>query len=140
MIFSDTREWNLIPKSPFHKLTTERIYMIVTRIVQRVNEYIIQTGNPYNKVTISPEIFALVQTSYFMKSYWKQGTSSSQKDQCVGMLGGTIPVYVDVNLEAELFYIENHEETEYKPMAGRFVGIKELEGELFNGEVHSGDW
>ena len=140
MIFSDTREWTVKLETPFHKLTTERIYMIVTRIVQRVNEYIIETGNPYNKVTISPEIFALVQTSYFMKSYWKQGTASSQKDQCVGMLSGTIPVYVDVNLEAELFYIETHEESEYKPMAGRLVGIKELEGELFDGEVHSDNW
>jgi len=140
MIFSDTREWYMKPRSQFHKNTTEKIYMLVTRIVQRVNEYIIVTGNPYNKVTISPEIFALVQTSYFMKSYWKLGTVSSQKDKCVGMLGGTIPVYIDDNLEAELFYIENHEETEYKPMAGRFVGIKELVGELFNGEVHSSNW
>lgn len=140
MIFSDTREWTMKADENFNRLTPERVAMIITRIVQRVNEYIILTGNVYNKVTISPEIFALVQTSYFMKSYWRQGTASSQKDQCVGMLGGTIPVYVDVNLEAEIFYVETHEETEYKPMAGRFVGVKELEGELFNGEVHSGDW
>lgn len=140
MIFSDTREWTMKADETFNKLTPERVAMIITRIVQRVNEYIILTGNVYNKVTISPAIFAIVQSSYIMKSYWKQGTAPLQSDKCVGMLGGTIPVFVDVNLEAELFYVETHEETEYKPMAGRFVGIKELEGELFNGEVHSSDW
>jgi len=128
MIYSDTREWTMKPDETFNKLTPERIAMIITRIVQRVNEYIILTGNTYNKVTISPTIFALVQTSYIMKSYWKQGTSPSQSDKCVGMLGGTIPVYVDVNLDGELFYVETHEESENKPIAGRFVGIKELLG------------
>ena len=49
------------------------------------------------------------------------------------MLNGTIPVYLDINLEAELFYVETYTETEYKPIAGRLVGIKELEGELFDG-------
>lgn len=140
MIFSDTREWTMKADETFNKLTPERVAMIITRIVQRVNEYIILTGNVYNKVTISPAIFAIVQSSYIMKSYWKQGTAPLQSDKCVGMLGGTIPVFVDGNLEDELFYVETHVESEHKPIAGRFVGIKELLGELFNGEVHSDNW
>lgn len=140
MIFSDTREWTMKADETFNKLTPERVAMIITRIVQRVNEYIILTGNVYNKVTISPAIFAIVQSSYIMKSYWKQGTASSQKDQCVGMLGGTIPVFVDGNLEDELFYVETHVESEHKPIAGRFVGIKELLGELPDGKVYSSEW
>ena len=134
MIFSDMREWTLKPgETQFNNLFPEMSSRIITRIVQRVNEYIILTGNFSNKVTISPEIFSLVQSSYFVKSFWKQGTASSLQDKCVGMLNGTIPVYLDVNLEAELFYVETYEETEYKPIAGRLVGIKELEGELFDG-------
>ena len=132
MIFSDMREWTLKPGEP-QKFTPETSHRIITRIVQRVNEYIILTGNFSNKVTISPEIFALVQSSYFVNSFWKHGTASSLQDKCVGMLNGTIPVYLDINLEAELFYVETYTETEYKPIAGRLVGIKELEGELFDG-------
>ena len=134
MIFSETREWTLKPgDTQFNNLIPEMSARIITRIVQRVNEYIILTGNFSNKVTISTEIFALVQNSYFVKSFWKHGTASSLKDKCVGMLNGTIPVYLDVNLDAELFYVETYEETEHKPIAGRLVGIKELEGELFDG-------
>lgn len=140
MIFSDTREWTMKRDETFNRLTPERVSMIITRIIQRVNEYIILTGNVYNKVTISQTIFAIVQSSYIMKSYWKQGTAPSQSDKCVGMLNGTIPVYVNVNLEPELFYVETHEESENKPIAGRFVGIKELLGELSNGKIYSSEW
>lgn len=118
MIFSDTKEWTMKPsETPFQNLISERISTIITKIIQRVNEYIILTGNVYNKVTVSPEIYAIVQSSYFMKSYWKRGLAQKQHDNCVGMLGGTIPVYVDVNLEAELFYVETYEESEHKPIA-----------------------
>lgn len=140
MIFSDTKEWTIeSPKeTPFRDYTTERIWKITTMIIRRVNDYIQQTGNTRNKITISPEIYAVVQSTFLMNPILKHGTET-QSDY-VGYLNGTIPVYVDYNLDPELFYVETIEETDYKPMAGRFIGIKELEGELLNGKVHSSEW